>query len=459
MNILNLPNFFVQSVEDHGADYEVFANYLPEPDLCPQCGVINPSLYKHGGKTQRIFDIPTHGKRCQIVLFRRRYRCRECQATFLQVIPEVLEYQRMTRRLIEWIERESLRRPFREIARDTGQHEKTIRLVFQAYAARLDEQHVVRAPEWLGIDEVKVCGKLACVLANLKERTLLDMLPERSQVYVSTYLTRLRDRRDIRLVTMDMWRPYRDAVRAVLPQAVIVVDKFHVLRMANFSMHRVRMRVKTETAKQKTRLKKERYLLDKARDKLTPQEMLLLDHWLDNFPDLKTAYDAKNAFYSFYEAPSREEAQQQLDLWRSGLPPDIAPEFKDLQTALGNWTEEILNYFDHRATNAYVEALNGLIKIDNRAGRGYSFEALRAKKLYGSGERRNEKPYGHGWRERRLVRKIIPRLMPREVETLDSRPPFDQTVSDGVPWDQAFAPTIPHEDESDDDSVSTHFSE
>ncbi len=43
---------------------------------------------------------------------------------------------------------------------------------------------------------------------------------------------------------------------------------------------------------------------------------------------------------------------------------------------------EIFAYFDHPITNAYTEALNGLVKIMNRNGRGYSFDAIRAKVLY-----------------------------------------------------------------------------
>lgn len=37
-----------------------------------------------------------------------------------------------------------------------------------------------------------------------------------------------------------MWTPYRDAVQAVLPDARIVIDKFHVVRMANDALEKVR---------------------------------------------------------------------------------------------------------------------------------------------------------------------------------------------------------------------------
>ncbi len=50
-----------------------------------------------------------------------------------------------------------------------------------------------------------------------------------------------------------------------------------------------------------------------------------------------------------------------------------------------NWQTEIFNFFDHPITNAYTESLNNLIRVMNRLGRGYSFEALRAKILFTEG--------------------------------------------------------------------------
>jgi hypothetical protein len=55
--------------------------------------------------------------------------------------------------------------------------------------------------------------------------------------------------------------------------------------------------------------------------------------------------------------------------------------YKDLVRAVDNWHDEIFNYFDKRLTNAYTESINSIIRQVERMGRGYSFEALRAKIL------------------------------------------------------------------------------
>lgn len=65
---------------------------------------------------------------------------------------------------------------------------------------------------------------------------------------------------------------------------------------------------------------------------------------------------------------------------------------------MGNWRGEIFAYFDHRYSNA-TEALNGLIKIVNRTGRGYSFRTLRAKMLLSKGvQKTRQVPLpNYGW--------------------------------------------------------------
>ena len=50
-----------------------------------------------------------------------------------------------------------------------------------------------------------------------------------------------------------------------------------------------------------------------------------------------------------------------------------------------NWETEIFAHFTHGATNAYVEALNSVIRVVNRMGRGYSFDVLRARMLFAHG--------------------------------------------------------------------------
>lgn len=70
------------------------------------------------------------------------------------------------------------------------------------------------------------------------------------------------------------------------------------------------------------------------------------------------------------------------DEWALTVPDSMTKHFKEITTALKSWTPEILAYFTHPYTNAYTEALNGVTKVINRQGRGYTFEVLRARVLF-----------------------------------------------------------------------------
>jgi hypothetical protein len=119
------------------------------------------------------------------------------------------------------------------------------------------------------------------------------------------------------------------------------------------------------------------------------------------FPKLAEAYRLKEAFYAIYEdSDSPEAALRRYAAWSKDVSPEIRPYFHDLIRAFTNWQPFILNYFEHPVTNAYTESLNSLIRVMNRLGRGYSFEALRAKILFTEGihSRKQARPKFEGKR-------------------------------------------------------------
>ncbi|MDU7589948.1 MAG: ISL3 family transposase, partial [Acidovorax sp.] len=245
-------------------------------------------------------------------------------------------------------------------------------------------------PKWMGIDEIHLI-KPRGVIANIQNNTIVELLPNRNKDTVVRFLHHLEGKERIQYVAMDMWTPYRDAVRAVIPQAEIVVDKFHVVRMANDAMERVRKSLRESlTPKQRRGLMHDRFVLLKRERDLNDKERLNLDGWTKNYPELGEAYRLKEQFFGIYDAASPDEAQAKFIQWQKSIPSEIADAFADIERAWGNWTMPILNYFNHPVTNAYTESLNSLIRVMNRLGRGYSFEALRAKILFAEGAHKHK---------------------------------------------------------------------
>lgn len=378
-DILDMDGWTLTDKRTEGNVVTFSADYLHEPRACEKCGSV--SFYRHGTKTTTYVDSPLRGSAAKLEAKVRRYRCRDCTETFLQPLGGVLEERRMTERCAAFIAKAALEHTFVHVAREVGVDEKTVRAVAAERMELLADQHRPRLPAILGIDETKIAGELRLVLTDVQGRRLLDMLPARDKDTLARWLGHFRDRSCVKVVTIDMWRPYQRIAAELLPGAVVVVDKFHIMRMASEAMDKVRIRLardkETDVRRHWVRSK---VMLNKRPRNLTVKQRFNLDMWLDNEPEIADAYRAKEAFYSLFDLP-RDEAIQAFDNFAASVPASVKAEFKPLLTAMRNWRSEILAVLDYPYTNAFTESLNNLTKHIVKAGRGYSFEVLRARIL------------------------------------------------------------------------------
>ena len=380
-DILNLPSYRVLQVEDADGDYQIKAETVSPPDQCVHCG--SDSLVGFGRRDQWIRDLPIHGKRVGISVDTRSFRCKACGRTFYEILPAVDDKRLMTTRLKTWLEKKSLRHSFSQLAEETGVGALTIRKVFDDYAQDLQDSFRFETPEVLGIDEVHLIRRSRAVLTNIPSCLVVEMLPDRNKTTVARYLSDLPSKGRIRCVAIDMWRPYQDAVREALPGVPVIVDKFHVLKMANSALDALRKTVGGTLPPEKRRsLMRYRHILLKRFSELNEVQRKRLDEWGKDFQILVKAHQAKEQFYDIYEAPSRSEAARRYKEWDASLDPEIRTTFGALLTAFQNWEGPILAYFDHRVTNACTESSNNLIRAVQRMGRGYSFDVLRARILF-----------------------------------------------------------------------------
>lgn len=385
MDILNLQNLKAINIQENDTDYLITAKEMPTTIACSHCGVIDE--YKKFGKKEYVFmDTPIHGKRVGVLVQRQRYRCKSCNGTFFAHIEDLNGKRNCTNRLIEYIEKQSLTHTFVSIAHAVGVDEKTVRNIFSDYVERLSETVDFEIPKLMGIDEIHIIKKPRCVITNIEQNTIIDILPNRNKATVIKYLNAINKKRNIRIVTMDMWRPYKDAVNLIIPHADIVVDKFHVVKMANEALDRVRKDLRSSlTPKERRSLKNDRFILLKRHSKLDIHDDLILQAWTGQYKQLGQAYWLKERFFDLWDTDNKELALQRYKEWKKDIPCELVYAFEPLTKAMSNWEREIFSYFDHNVTNAYTESINNLIRVMNRLGRGYSFEALRAKILYSEG--------------------------------------------------------------------------
>ncbi|MCR1345509.1 ISL3 family transposase [Acidithiobacillus ferrooxidans] len=379
-DILNLPQYQVLRAEDIDHDYHIYAETTVHPETCIHCG--STAIVGFGRREQLIRDLPIHGKRVGVYVDTRRYRCKSCGKTFYEPLPSIDEKRRMTRRLAAWLGEQSLRQTFARLAEEAGVSNMTVKAVFDDHAARMARNLRIETPEMLGIDEIHLIRKPRAILTNARSCLVVEILDNRDKKTVIRYLSGLPDRERVRCVAMDMWRPYHDAAREVLPWAAVVVDKFHVLRMANQALDDVRKSVGAglPIGRRRTLMRDRKALLMRPED-LGMEGTLRLSGWLRNVPLLDAAYRAKEGLYGVYEERSKTKALRRYQEWEDALEGGIRDAFQPVVTAFRDWRTEIFAHFDWRVTNACAESANNLIRVANRMGRGYSFDVLRARIL------------------------------------------------------------------------------
>lgn len=369
-----------EELEKHPDHYRIHVVGIVKPTVCPDC---KSDLYRHGSKVQVYADIPMYGKPVLLQIARKRYRCKSCGKVFPEPLPDIDSKRDMTERLVRYIEERCLRETFSKLSREVGVADNTISNIFEDYVAEKKKTVHFETPTILGIDELKIIKEYRCMLTNIEKSSIFDLLPSRKKIEVSAYLKALPDKQNIKVVTMDMWNPYRQAVSEQLPGRLCVADKFHVTRMANEALEKVRKAIR-QGLDHKTRiqLKDERFILLKRHAEIDEAEKIRMHKWFDLFPALRSAHEAKEHFFAIYDHRDRQDAEAAAKEWEKRLPSDVSPAFRDLSVALKNWWNEIFNYYEFPVTNAYTESVNRIAKDINRMGRGYSFDVIRAKLLY-----------------------------------------------------------------------------
>ncbi len=380
MDILNLPNLEIIDVKEKETGFYITAKTTTETKYCLACSQA-AKLSKYGTKEQIIMDSPIRGKPVGIKLIRQRYKCKGCGYTFWEWVTDIDEKRSATKRLIKYVCEHSLERTFASISREVGLDEKTVRNIFADHVKGLDKEYKIIMPRWLGIDEIHILKKNRALLTNIEDNTIIDFLSNRNKATLQDYF-KTKGRKHIEFVTMDMWNPYRSVVREYT-KAKIIVDKFHVVRTANYCLDLVRKSIKGSlNPKERRQLMNDRFLLLKRQKELDRKQQQTIETWFWFYPDLGNAYMAKESFYDIFDCNDRRYADALYQKWLGSLDSHTKDAFRPVITAMKNWHDEIMNYFDKPLTNAYTESLNNIIRFINRIGRGYSFDVLRAKILH-----------------------------------------------------------------------------
>jgi transposase len=347
----------------------------------PGCGRVTTKV--HDTRARAKADTPLGDQVVHLVVLRRRFACHRCRRTFTEDDLICGPRRRLTRRLRVRLGRESVQQTVQQVARTYGVSPATVRWAQAEYA---EQQAAAPDPPvtQLGIDEfsLRKGRRYATGLHDLTRRRLFEVVEGRNSAVLQAALEQLPTPEAIEVVSMDMAGAFRAAVEAVLPRAVIVADKFHVIARVTDAVHDVWKRLARGQGRDDP-LRHEGRLVLRGRENLLAQEEAQLQAVLRQYPTLRRAWLLQEDFRRWYRRATAATARLEWGAWRRMIA-DLSdlPEMQALEGMFRRWQEEILNYFTFRVTQGGVEGRNNRAKVIERRAYGYrTFANVRRRLL------------------------------------------------------------------------------
>jgi transposase len=385
--LLGLPGMrvthFAIERQDETQYLHLFCEHEYDVAICPRCQVVASGGYDHQDRCVRHLDI---WEMKTLLHFPKR--------PFTENLTWIEPKRRQTQAFEVHIYERSKKTPRKHVALEEGLHESTVLKIFKRQAKKRVKAPLQQRVWALGVDEIslrKGHKHYALVLSDLGRRCVIDVLPNRQKDTFETWLNNLSEaeRKAIKVVSMDMWRPYRSAAKAKLPHAQIVADRFHVMKQLNHQINLLRRALQRKAEGPLAEaLKGSRWILLKKRSELKAEEEEKLQVIFEASAELRAIYLLKEEFRTICDKiTNRAQAARFLRAWTWKARATGSRYLKRFVNTLANWWHEFLNYFDDRITQGFVEGINRAIRgIINRAFGFRDFNNFRLQVLVEHGE-------------------------------------------------------------------------
>jgi transposase len=330
-------------------------------------------------------DAPVRDKLAFLSIRKRRFWCKPCRKPFTEPVAGITPRRRTTQRY----------RAFVVWACEKFTDLKSVRQTFgcsnfflyQALQEQLQlkvRKHQDPWPTTLGIDEhsfqKRKTGDLPFVsmIVDYSHKRVKEMVPGKSQADLVAHLSHIPGRENVRQVVLDMSDTYRSFIKNFFPNANLIADKFHVLRLLHGTINKHRKQI---TGDRRSLLI--RKLLLKNGFTLDHFTQFAVHRWLDQHPALAEIYRWKERLHGFYRIKGYNRAKRALMAMLDAMAHSKLKEIQTLRRTLRRWFTEILNYFRfNRLTNARTEGYNNKAKLIKRRAYGYrNFQNYRLRVL------------------------------------------------------------------------------
>jgi len=379
---LDIPDVRVLDIgQNDRGDCTITVESTLEGTKCRKCGREIREL--HGvDEWITLRHLPILSRRVYIRVRPKRYRCPWCEGgpTTTQQLAWYAPKSPHTKAYEKYLLLQLVHATIEDVSIKEEIGYKAIEAIVDRWISGEVKWAEVKRVQILGLDEIalKKGHRDFVVIVTARSATgevrVLAVLPDRKKQTVRQFLEAMpkRVKRAIRTVCTDMYEGFINAVKEVLGQAHLVVDRYHVAKLYREGADRLRRqelrRLKQELPKvDYAKIKGAMWPFRKNAADLEEEARDLLKRVFAYSPDLQQAYEYREQLTALFdEELAKDQATQKLTNWQKRVRASGLRCYDSFLQTLDQWMEEITNYFLDRNNSGFVEGLNNKIKVLKR---------------------------------------------------------------------------------------------
>lgn len=375
INLLGIEGVLVKNIKEKENSLEISIKTKRKIQQCPSCKYLTNKIQDY--RIQKIQHVTIGKKTTYLILNKRRYCCHHCGKKFYENYSFLQKYFRKSNTVFENVceDLKSLKN-FKTIAKDNNISIPTV-VRYMHFNFYLSNKHDFDLPERIGIDEFKGnCGeeKYQLHIFDLDSKKTIDILKSRKYDDLEAYFSSfsLEQRCRVKVVSMDLYSPFKRIIKDKFYHASIVADNFHFTKLVIQGLDELRLNLWRNTkGKEKRYFKNLKLSLAKDISKVKEKEAEKLLYAFELSPILKYAYTLKQQFLDIKKFNTFEEKEIAFRKWLDDAESSTIKEFKKPVKTLRQWHEYISNSFKLNLSNGPVEGKNNLIKTLKRISFGF----------------------------------------------------------------------------------------
>ncbi len=261
----------------------------------------------------------------------------------------------------------------------------TVKTITKTHLAKDYGKPALRDVHYLGIDEIHLGKKTRfyTIVLDLEDGRILWAKPGRGKAALRGFWRRLRvAKAKIKAVATDMSAAYWSAVLEHLPDAALVFDKFHILKLMNERLDDLRREMVREAeGPLKLQIKGTRFLLLRNPENLKADQIPKLDQALRLNEPLLLGWYLKEELRELWSQPSRKQMEAFLKDWCNKAGQTGIGQMLKMAKTLRTHASGILAYADHPITSGKLEGINNKIRTLTKRSYGFHDENFFILKL------------------------------------------------------------------------------